>query len=210
MSTEKTPRVLSVNVGQVRELVWHGRRITSGIWKTPVQGRVALRGVNFLGDNQADRTVHGGRDKAVYAYAMEDYDYWRDVQELETTPGLFGDNLTTAGIDLTNLTLGARWAVGSAVLEVAQTRLPCFKIGMRMNDGHFPKRFMIAGRMGAYFRIVQEGDVGAGDPIHVTHEPTHGVTLRDMVDALRHDEKATMLRSVPNLPEFWQQVAERR
>ena len=206
----KEPQVLSVNVGDVREIEWHGRRITSGIWKSPVHDRVALRGVNFLGDDQADRTVHGGRDKAVYAYAIEDYDYWRDAHGVEARPGLFGDNLTTAGIDLTNLVAGERWTVGSAELEVAQPRLPCFKLGMRMNDAHFPKRFMIAGRMGAYFRIVREGDVGAGDSIRVTHEPTHGITLRDMVDALRHDDKAAMLRAIPDLPEFWQQVADGR
>ncbi len=210
MSTQSTQCVLSVNVGEVREVLWHGRRITSGIWKSPVQGRVPLRGVNLVGDDQADRTVHGGRDKAVYAYAREDYDFWRTGMGVETAPGLFGDNLTTEGLDLTNLTVGEQWFVGSVVLEVAQPRLPCFKIGMRMDDAHFPKRFMIAGRMGAYFRIMQEGDVGAGDVVRVKHVPAHGITLRDMVDALRDDDKAAALRAIPNLPEFWQQVAEGR
>ncbi|HMI58054.1 MAG TPA: MOSC domain-containing protein, partial [Gemmatimonadaceae bacterium] len=158
---EKLPRVLSVNVGGVRTIEWRGREITTGIWKHPVSGRIALRGVNFVGDDQADRIVHGGPDKAVYAYAREDYDYWRDEESVETSPGLFGDNLTTEGLDLSNAVVGERWSIGSTVLEVTQPRLPCFKLGIRLNDSHFPKRFMVASRMGAYLRIVDEGDVGA-------------------------------------------------
>ncbi|MEP7064938.1 MAG: MOSC domain-containing protein [Gemmatimonadota bacterium] len=210
MQEEAAARVVSVNVGEVRAVEWRGRRITSGIWKSPVLGRVALRGVNFTGDDQADRTVHGGRDKAVYAYSREDYDYWRDAEGVSTSPGLFGENLTTAGVELSDVVAGERWAVGSTVLEVAQPRLPCFKIGMRMDDPHFPRRFMAVGRMGAYFRIVQEGDIGASDVVQVTHRPAHGVTLRDMVEALRDEEKAASLRVVPHLPEFWQQVADSR
>src|SRR6476661_9506462 len=101
-----TPRVLSLNVGGIRVLEWHGRHVTTGIWKAPVQGRVALAGVNFAGDDQADRRVHGGPDKAVYAYAREDYDYWRDAEGIETPPGLFGENLTTDGIDLSLAVVG--------------------------------------------------------------------------------------------------------
>ena len=205
---EQLPRVLSVNVGSVRTLEWRGRAITTGIWKQPVSGRIALRGVNFIGDDQADRTVHGGPDKAVYAYAREDYDYWRDEEQVETSPGLFGDNLTTEGLDLSHAVVGARWSVGSAVLEITQPRLPCFKLGIRLNDSHFPKRFMVARRMGAYLRIVKEGDVGARDAVRVTNTPEHGVTLSDMVEALRVPAKAAALRAVPRLPEFWMQVAD--
>jgi MOSC domain-containing protein YiiM len=207
---ENVARVLSVNVGEVRQTMWRGHAITSAIWKSPAHGRVALRGVNFSGDDQADRTVHGGIDKAVYAYAREDYDFWRDAQGVHTQAGLFGENLTTEGIDLGSAIVGERWSVGSTELEVTQPRLPCFKLGMRMNDSHFPKRFMIAGRMGAYFRVVKEGDVGAGDVVRVMNRPAHGVTLRDMVGALRDDGKAALLRAIPRLPTFWQQVAEQR
>src|SRR5665213_1228267 len=121
------PRVISVNVGTIREVKWHGRRVTTGIWKHSVDGRIALRGVNFVGDDQADRTVHGGPDKAAYAYAREDYDYWRDEQGIETSKGLFGENLTTEGLDLSKALVGERWSVGSTLLEVAQPRLPCNK-----------------------------------------------------------------------------------
>ena len=116
-------RVVSVNVGPVRDVEWRGEMISTAIWKTPVSGRVALRGVNFAGDDQADRTVHGGPDKAVYAYAREDYDYWRAHEGLDVEPALFGENLTVEGIDLSAALVGERWAVGSTVLEVAQIRL---------------------------------------------------------------------------------------
>src|SRR5512140_2487118 len=107
MPRETAAHVLSVNVGQVREVEWRGRRITSAIWKSPVRGRVALRGVNFSGDDQADRAVHGGRDKAVYAYSREDYDYWRNAEGVDTSPGLFGENLTTEGVDLSSVVTGS-------------------------------------------------------------------------------------------------------
>lgn len=204
----KTPRVISVNVGGIREIEWHGRRVTTGIWKHPVDGRVALRGVNFAGDDQADRTVHGGPDKAVYAYAREDYDYWRDEQGIEAPNALFGENLTTEGLDLSNALVGERWSVGSTLLEVAQPRLPCYKLGIRLDDPYFPKRFMSVSRMGAYLRIIEEGDVGANDSVRVISRPDHGVTLHGMVEALRDSRKAAALRTVPRLPEFWRQVAD--
>src|SRR3954468_8810304 len=117
-------RVLSVNVGPTREVEWRGELVSTAIWKAPVQGCVALRGVNFAGDDQADRSVHGGPDKAVYAYAREDYDYWRMHEGLNVEPALFGENLTVEGIDLSSALVGERWVVGSTVLEVAQIRLP--------------------------------------------------------------------------------------
>jgi MOSC domain-containing protein YiiM len=204
-----TPRVVSVNVGVVREVEWEGELVTSAIWKTPVPGRVALRGVNFIGDDQADRSVHGGRDKAVYAYAQEDYDFWREEQGVNTFFGLFGENLTVEGIDLSSAILGERWRVGSCVLEIAQPRLPCYKLGMRMNDPYFPRRFQAAMRMGAYLRIIGEGDIGANDPIEVTDRPSHGVTLHTMVGALHDPVKAHALGSVEALPRFWRRVADR-
>jgi MOSC domain-containing protein YiiM len=201
------PRVVSLNVGPIRSIEWEGEVVTTGIWKFPVEGRVALRGVNLVGDDQADRTVHGGPDKAVYAYAREDYAYWREAEGMETSDGLFGENLTVVGLQLSDSVVGERWNVGSTVLEVAQPRLPCYKLGIRVGDSRFLKRFLIAGRTGAYLRIVQEGDVGTGDVIHVASKPVHGVTLGVMVAALRDSAKAAMLRDVPYLPEFWREVA---
>jgi MOSC domain-containing protein YiiM len=203
-----TPRVLSVNVGAIRAVEWRGTVITTGIWKAPVAGRVALRGVNFAGDDQADRTVHGGPDKAVYAYAREDYEYWRTHEGLDTPTGLFGENLTIEGVDLSATLVGERWRIGSTLLEVAQPRLPCYKLGVRMGDRMFPKKFLAAERSGAYFRVIEEGDVGADDPVEIVSRPTHRVTLRTMTRALRDPRAAEALQQVRGLPRFWNEVAD--
>ncbi len=207
--TESGPRVVSVNVGVVQAVEWRGRTVTTGIFKHAVAGRVTLAGVNFHGDDQADRTVHGGPDKAVYAYALEDYHAWRTAEGIATPPGLFGENLTVQGLDLSGAVIGQQWRVGSAVLAIVQPRLPCFKLGIRMGDAQFPKRFMTMARTGAYLRIIRDGDVGAGDDVHVDDAPEHGVRLRDMVDALNDPVKAAGLRRAPYLPQFWREVAER-
>ncbi|HEY4307476.1 MAG TPA: MOSC domain-containing protein [Gemmatimonadaceae bacterium] len=202
------PRVISLNVSQVQTVEWRGELVETGIYKAPVSGRLAVHGVNFDGDDQADRTVHGGVDKAVYAYAWEDYEYWRGVEAFEIAPGLFGENLTVEGLDLSSAIVGEQWRVGSAVFEVTQPRLPCYKLGIRMGDQRFLKRFMRAGRPGAYLRILHEGDVGSGDEVHVGSVPEHRVSLRRMINALRDPAEARSLRAVSRLPEFWQSVAE--
>jgi MOSC domain-containing protein YiiM len=207
---QRSARVISVNVGGARNVEWRGEVVRTAIWKRPVTGRVALRGVNFDGDDQADRTVHGGPDKAVYAYAREDYDFWRDHHGIDTSAGLFGENLTLEGLDLSSVLAGERWSVGSMELEVSQPRLPCYKLGIRMADPRFPKRFQAVGRMGAYLRIVREGDVGAGDAVEVVSRPEHGVSLADFVLALRDRSKAEALVQVARLPAFWKHVAEGR
>jgi MOSC domain-containing protein YiiM len=202
------PHLISVNVGEVREVEWRGEVVTTAIWKHPVVGRIALRGVNFVGDDQADRTVHGGPDKAVYAYSREDYDHWHDTQGVDARPGLFGENLTTEGIDLSDALVGERWRVGSTTLEVAQIRLPCFKLGIRLGDPRFPRRFQSVGRMGAYLRVVDEGDVGAGDAIEVLARPEHGVSLHTMLMALDDHDQARALRRADYLPPFWRRIAD--
>jgi MOSC domain-containing protein YiiM len=177
-----------------------------------VGSRVAVSGVNFDGDDQADRRVHGGPDKAVYAYAIEDYDWW--TAELATDVGVatFGENLTTRGIDLSQCVIGQRWHVGTAVLEVAQPREPCFKLGMRMGDAHFVEQFDESGRSGAYLRIVVAGDVGAGDDIVIEDAPAHGLRISDLVHASFHSPVALFERiaSVSDVPEGWRQLARRR
>ena len=202
------PSIVAVNVGLIREVVWRGSIVRTGIWKEPVGTRaVALRGVNLDGDDQADRRVHGGVDKAVYAYAEEDYRYWADQEGVRTQPGLFGENLTVRGIELRNAVVGERWRIGSTLLEVAQPRLPCYKLGIRMDDARFPKRFLAAARQGAYLRIIEEGELRAGDIIGVVHRPDHGVTLDHMVEAVRDRRRAAALLRAPRLPDFWRRLA---
>jgi MOSC domain-containing protein YiiM len=182
-----TGTVESLNVGEPREVQANGHTVLTAIWKSPVEGRLPLRGVNLRGDDQADRSVHGGPDKAVYAYAGEDTDWWDSELGASLGPGAFGENLTVRGLPVSHAVIGERWSVGSALLEVAQPRLPCFKLGLRMGDPRFPKRFAAAGRPGAYLRVVEEGDIGAGDQIEVLSRPAHGVTSALVSRALLHE-----------------------
>src|SRR6059058_2033808 len=168
--------VESVNVGVPRPVEVNGHAVLTAIWKSPVEGRVPLRGVNLHGDDQADRTVHGGPDKAVYAYAREEIEQWEAELARQLDDALFGENLTVRGLPVSGAVIGERWRVGSALLEVAQPRLPCFKLGLRMGDPRFLKHFAAAGRPGAYLRVIREGDLGAGDAIEVISRPAHGVT----------------------------------
>src|SRR3954447_25748537 len=184
-----TARLLSVNVGTpLRLRTPRGRQVRTAIWKQPVEGRVAVRGVNVEGDQQADLRVHGGPDKAVYAYASEDTAFWQDELQRELGPGAFGENLTLTGVEVTNARIGERWAIGTTVLEVCQPRFPCFKLGIRFDDPKMVKRFGEARRPGAYLRIVTEGAIAAGDPIEVVHEPAHDVTIALVSEAVLHDE----------------------
>src|SRR3954453_5885925 len=156
-------KLRSLNTGLPREVTWHGRHVTTGIFKAPVPGRVALRTQNLDGDRQADLTVHGGPHKAVYCYPFEHYAYWtRELPGRELPMAMFGENFTTEGMDEDAVHLGDRFAVGSAVVVVTQPRMPCYKLGIRFESDQMVKRFLASGRSGFYVAVVQEGEVGAG------------------------------------------------
>lgn len=194
----------SVNVGQVRSVAAGKRRVETAIWKVPAAGRVVVRGVNLEGDDQADRRVHGGPDKAVYAYGLDDYAWWEAELGRHLDPGTFGENLTVASMAVSAAMVGERWAVGSAVLEVCQPRTPCGKLGIRMGDPRFPRRFARAGRPGAYLRIVTEGNIGAGDEISVLSRPDHGLTVAAVARAGEGDSTLVAdLLLAPELAEGW-------
>ena len=201
-------RVLSVNVGTVREFEYNGRPGKSAIWKSPVAGRIAARGVNLDGDAQADRKAHGGPDKAIYAYAVEDARWWEQEIGRPLAYGEFGENLTTEGIEANDALIGERWEIGTTVLEVSEPRVPCWRLGVRMNDQLFPRRFTEALRPGTYLRIVVEGDVGAGDEIRVIERPNHDLTVRDVfrIYTRDHDEVDRLL-AVPRMSESWRRWA---
>src|SRR5215469_1556499 len=201
-------RVLSVNVGTVREFEYHGRPAKSAIWKSPVAGRIAARGVNLDGDDQADRRAHGGSDKAIYAYAVEDARWWEQEKRRSFAYGEFGENLTTEGIDVNQALVGERWEIGTAVVEVSEPRIPCWRLGVRMNDPMFPRRFAEAIRPGAYLRIVVEGSVGARDKIQVIERPAHGLTVHDVSRIYTRDrDEVERLLAVPELSESWRKWA---
>jgi MOSC domain-containing protein YiiM len=200
--------VVSVNVGRPRTVEWRGRRVTSAIWKEPVDSPVAIEGVNLAGDDQADRRVHGGPDKAVYAYSVEDYTWWAATTG-PLAPGTFGENLTTVGIDLSACYIGDRWRAGSTILEVSQPREPCFKLGIRMGDDHFPGKFAAAGRPGVYLRIMVAGVITSGDTIEVGPAEQPAVRIGSLAE---ESIPAAVLRLAvedPRVPPGWRRTAAR-
>jgi len=202
------PRVLAVSVGRPREFDYHGRPARSAIWKTPVSGRVAARGVNLVGDDQADRGAHGGPDKALYAFAVEDARWFESKEGRTFAYADFGENLTTEGIDPNDALVGERWAIGSGVFEISEPRIPCWRLGVRMNDPKFVGRFTAALRPGAYMRIVKEGDVGAGDAIEVISKPAHDLSVRDVFRIYTKDrDECARLLEVPQMSDAWKRWA---
>jgi MOSC domain-containing protein YiiM len=195
-------RVASVNVGTPQPLgLRRGRTVRSAIGKAPVDGRVRVAGVNIAGDDQADRSVHGGPDKAVYAYAAEDTAWWEAELGRELGPGAFGENLTVEGVDVSGAVVGERWRIGTVELEVCQPRFPCFKLGLRFGDPKFLKRFTLAQCPGAYLRIRREGELGAGDAVEVFDRPVHGVTVALVARAVMIDHALLgRAAAAPELP----------
>ena len=219
-------KLVSVNTGLPREVVWHGRSVTTGIFKEPVSGRVALRKLNLEGDGQADLTVHGGEYKAVYCYPLAHYEYWR--QELpgkELPTAIFGENFTiefppgstgeVAPED--SVHLGDRFSVGSAELIVTQPRLPCYKLGIRFQADDMVRRFLASGRTGFYLAVTREGEVGAGDAMKAMARDTNAVPVSEITRlyiAKRYndDDVASLQRvlRVAALPESWKEYFRER
>lgn len=203
------PSVASVNVGRPRVVRFDGDEVRTSIWKHPAGGRVNVGLANVEGDQQSDLRVHGGPDKAVYAYALEDIEWWSHILHLDLRPGVFGENLTTKDIDLTNAHIGDRWSVGGAMLEISQPRVPCFKLGIRFADPLMPRRFAAALRPGAYLRVVVPGEIGAGDPVEIC-SARHDVTVRLVANAYLFDhDLASRLVDIPELARGWRKWAER-
>ena len=203
--------LVSVNVGEPRQVRWQERTVTTAIWKQPVDVRVRAEGVNIAGDDQADRRVHGGATKAIYAYSVEDYQWWGTQLGRPMDPGTFGENLTVDGVDLAAAVVGERWRVGAAVLRVTEPRIPCFKLGIRMGDDAFVRRFADAARPGAYCAIEEAGDLGAGDAIELVHRPGHGITV-GAVERTYHGHRDLLprLADLDDLSEAWRGWARRR
>lgn len=188
--------VVSVNVGASRDVEWHGRLVRTAIWKEPVTGPVAVRGVNVAGDDQADRRVHGGMHKAVYAYGLEDYRWWSDQLGVELGPATFGENLTVEGFDVNAAWVGERWRVGTCVLEASEPRLPCFKLGVRMGTADFVELFEMVARFGTYLRIVEEGSVTAGDSVELVSRPDERLTVAELAASRLCDDPGLLERVV--------------
>jgi MOSC domain-containing protein YiiM len=203
-------KLVSVNAGMPREIEWRGKVVRTSIFKAPVSGRVRVAALNVAGDEQSDLSVHGGIDKAVYAYPSEHYALWRkELPDLEFPWGAFGENLTTEGLLEDEVRIGDRLRAGSTEFVVTQPRIPCFKLGIRFNRPEMVKRFLRSGRSGFYLAVIREGDIASGDPIELVDRDEHQITVADIngrysAEAADHDllRRASVL---PALPESWRE-----
>jgi len=201
-------KVLSVNTGLPRDVAWKGITVRTGIFKEPVAGAVKIAPLNLAGDQQADLTVHGGAKKAVYGYPAEHYEYWRkEMPELPFPYGNFGENLTTEGLTEETLFIGDRLRVGSSVLMVTQPRLPCYKLAVRFDRDDMIKRFLLSGRSGFYFSVVQPGEVQAESEIEVLSRDPNRVSVGDIqrlfLGETRDAELLSRALTVEALPRNW-------
>jgi len=187
-------QVLSVNVGRPRQVRAGNALVLTSIFKSAVEGRVPVRQHNIDGDRQSDLTAHGGPYKAVYCYPHEHYAFWRDqLPDAELAMGAFGENLTTDGLTEDAVWIGDQYRVGSALLQVTQPRMPCFKLGIRFGRADMVKRFWQSGRSGIYFSVIQEGDVAAGDPVERVARGAEEISVANVVRLYRGDESSEEL-----------------
>lgn len=207
-------KLISLNVGLPRDVIWKGKSVTTSIFKVPVEGRVKLKTLNLDGDRQSDLTVHGGVHKAVYAYPSEHYDYWRrELGRTELPWGMFGENLTVDGLFEDELNIGDRVRIGTAELTITQPRLPCYKLAVKFGRDDIIKRFLESRRTGFYFAVLKEGDVGAGDSIEFISRDANelkvaGVT-RLYLDGQDDLEGLQRALRVDALPESWKTYFEK-
>ena len=198
-------KIVSLNVGLPRTVRYMDRDITTGIFKSPVPGPLLLRRLNLDGDHQADLENHGGRNKAVYAYPSEHYEFWRrEFPEMELPWAMFGENLTTEGLSEEDACLGDHFRIGAAVVKVTQPRIPCYKLGIRFGRPDIVKRFLASRRSGIYFAVVEEGLVNTGNAIERVQESEHRISIADVnrayVDARDNLSLARRIVSLELLP----------
>jgi len=208
-------RVVSLNVGLPREIEWRGQTVNTSIFKTPVDRRLRVTTLNLDGDQQSDLSVHGGADKAVYAYPSEHYAYWRqELPQMDLPWGVFGENLTIDGLVEENVRIGDRLRMGSAEFVVTQPRMPCFKLGIRFGRPDILKRFLRSGHTGFYFAVLREGEVGPGDSIELVAQAEEGLTVAYVVNLYTVDaENQELLRRATRssaLPESWRDYFRKR
>ena len=208
-------KIISVNVGMPREIVWKGVTVTTGIFKEPVDASVMIDRLNLSGDAQADLTVHGGADKAVYAYPAEHYDYWRKQLPGMSFPwGTFGENLTTLGLTEDQLCIGDTLRVGDAVLIVTQPRVPCYKLALRFQRDDIIKRFLRSGRSGFYFSVLEPGEVRAGRQVEILNRDPNRVTVADIgrlfLGQTRDPDLLERVTNLAALPGHWKSELQAR
>jgi len=201
-------KLISLNVGIPRQVTYKSELVTTGIFKEPMHHRTILRKLNLDGDKQADLTVHGGLDKAVYSYPAEHYGYWqKELPGMYLSWGMFGENFTTEGLFEDNVNIGDQFQIGSAIVIATQPRMPCYKLGVKFGRMDIVKRFLASGLTGIYFKVLQEGEVGAGDVIKLIRRDDNNVTVKDVIRiySVDKDDVQTLERAikVKDLSDGW-------
>lgn len=208
-------KLISLNVARPRLVIYKGSTISTGIFKQPVSGPIPLRRLNFDGDRQADLNVHGGPYKAVYGYPCEHYQFWREqFPDMDLPWGMFGENLSTEQLFESELHIGDRLQLGSAILMVRQPRIPCFKLAAKFQRDDILERFLRSGRSGFYFSVEQEGTVAAEDSFHfLTREP-QAISIAEMnrlyVEEKYNRDLLEKAIASPALPESWRSYFAQR
>jgi MOSC domain-containing protein YiiM len=208
-------KIVSLNVGRPRLVMRNDEPVSTGIFKEPVTGRVMLRTLNLDGDRQADLTVHGGPQKAVYLYPSEHYAFWKqELPEMNLPWGMFGENFTAAGLLETETHIGDRFRIGAAEVMVTQPRMPCYKLGIRFGRTDIIKRFLLSERSGFYFSVLKEGEVGVGDEIQLMQKNTSGVRVVEVTRLYSSDKNNVDLlqRAIATeaLPDNWREYFRKR
>jgi MOSC domain-containing protein YiiM len=189
------PKLISLQVGVPRTVTRDGEEVSTGIFKSPVEKRLRMRYLNLDGDRQADLTVHGGQNKAVYAYPSEHYPFWKnELPGVDLPWGSFGENLTTSGLLESEVCIGDRFAIGTAEVVITQPRLPCFKLNLKFGRDDMVKRLLASHHTGFYFRVLREGEVGAGDEIVRVHRDENRVTVLDILHLYLNESRSSELR----------------
>jgi MOSC domain-containing protein YiiM len=208
-------KIISLNVGLPRLVLRGDEPVSTGIFKVPVAGRVRLRKLNLDGDLQADLSVHGGLEKAVYLYPSEHYEFWRrELPDMDLQWGMFGENFTTTGFRETETNIGDRFKVGSAEVMVTQPRMPCYKLGIRFGRTDIIRRFLVSERSGFYLSVAKEGEVAAGDEFELIEKNASGVRVVDVTRLYSSDKSnVDLLRraiATEALPGSWRSYFQER
>ena len=202
-------KLVSVNVGLPRIVKFGKETVTTGIFKNPIDTRIYLKKLNLEGDKQADLTVHGGLDKAVYSYPYEYYDFWRkEFPDISLTWGMFGENLTTEGLFESQVNVGDMFQIGSSHLVATQPRMPCYKLGVKFGRMDIIRKFLESEKTGIYFKVIKEGEIGVNDALKLIKKDNNNVTIKNIVELITRDDKENTILmekavKVQDLPQGW-------
>ena len=204
-------KILSINVSEPQKVTFNGKELITSIYKKPVSNKVTVSSQGIEGDRQADLTVHGGYDKAVYAYSYMHYQTWSEKLNSDFKDyGLVGENLTIDDFDEDKINIGDQFKINECLLQVSQPRIPCYKIGIKLNSREFPKMFSQSGLLGSYLRVIHDGEISPGDTIHKVHSEENSMSIKDIAHLLFVDVKnIELMKQALDIKPLTQEIKEK-